>query len=394
MSHQHTETQRCLYCGNNPVQHKIVYLSQTSQLLMDPLSRIGGVVDHPLIFQALHAGVRRFVAALEWLDLISFSSDVSKAATERSQVIWEEAERRGIPMEQMVILGKHIEQYRAKIRGSWYYFNSLPIPMHVDRTMYAWMDNKLKLKRFFMKHGVKVPRGGRATNAARAEVLFNEVEKPVIVKPEIGSRGRHTMTHLYTREDLLHGFSIAQQLCHFVVVEEHLKGSVYRATYVGGKIVGILRGDPPRVTGDGSSSIAELIEKKNREKPEGVHDFRTTSLTHEFLGRQGYTLDSILPEGHTIDLHEKIGLSYGGDAIEEIEITHKELLAQLQRAGDLLGAPIVGFDFISEDITAHPDETRWGIIEANSMPFINLHHFPRTGTPINVAKHVWDLWGV
>ena len=85
-------------------------------------------------------------------------------------------------------------------------------------------------------------------------------------------------------------------------------------------------------------------------------------------------------------------MSYGGDAVEDYPITHLKLLEQLKKAGDVLGAPIVGFDFISEDITKDPDTVGWGIIEANSMPFIDLHHDPREGTPINVAAKVWDLW--
>ena len=361
-------------------------------VLMMPIFHITNFVDRPFFFRPIHAIVSRMVNVFAGLRLVAFSTDIAKVCTERSQVIWEEAIKRGIPMQQMILWGKPLEQYRAKVYGRWQYFSSLPIPAHEDRTAYMWMDNKVTLKKFFMERGVKVPYGGRAATLSQAEDIFAKAQKPVITKPEIGSRGRHTTTHLYTLADLRRGLSIAQRLCQFVVVEEHLAGSVYRATYVGGNVVGILRGDPPRITGDGVRTIAELIEKKNAEKPEMVDDVRITDLTHEFLARQGYVLGSILEPEKTVDLHEKIGLSYGGDAIEEIVITHPKLLAELKKAGDVLGAPVVGFDFISEDITKDPDEVRWGIIEANSMPFINLHHFPRTGEPVNVAGKVWDLW--
>jgi D-alanine-D-alanine ligase-like ATP-grasp enzyme len=178
----------------------------------------------------------------------------------------------------------------------------------------------------------------------------------------------------------------------FVVVEEHLYGSVYRGTYIGGEIVGVLRGDPPRVTGDGVATIEKLIAEKNQLRPERVKEFLVKDVVHTFLEKQGYTLETVLPKGKTIDLIEKIGLSYGGDACEELPITHPKLLAELKRAGDILNAPVIGFDFISEDITKDPSTVRWGIIEANSMPFIDLHHDPRTGTPINAAAKVWDLW--
>jgi cyanophycin synthetase len=212
------------------------------------------------------------------------------------------------------------------------------------------------------------------------------------VKPQLGSRGRHTTTHIYTKEDLLKAYRIAKQLCHFVIVEEHLFGSVYRATYVGGEIVGILRGDPPRITGDSVHTIKELIAIKNENKKNLVKDVQITDGLVEFIGRQNLTLDTVLESGRTIDLSEKIGISYGGFAAEEFPTTHLKLLSYLKKAGDFLKAPVVGFDFIIEDAKADPDTQRWGIIEANSLPFINLHHFPLEGDPINVAGKVWDLW--
>ena len=117
-----------------------------------------------------------------------------------------------------------------------------------------------------------------------------------------------------------------------------------------------------------------------------------TDLLIEFIGRQGFTLESILPKGTTIDLSEKIGINYGGNAVEEMPKAHKKLLSYLKKAGDYLKAPVVGFDFIISDISIDPDEVKWGIIEANSLPFINLHHFPIEGTPVNVAGKVWDLF--
>jgi D-alanine-D-alanine ligase-like ATP-grasp enzyme len=103
-------------------------------------------------------------------------------------------------------------------------------------------------------------------------------------------------------------------------------------------------------------------------------------------------LDSILEENKSLDLSEKIGINYGGYAVEELPRTHPKILEYLRRAGDALNAPVIGFDFIIPDISADPDTQRWGIIEANSLPFINLHHFPIEGMPINAAAAVWDLW--
>lgn len=391
MEHSHSR-HACLHCGNNPVNHHIAWISQTVSVVVLPLAQLGSLAQHQLLVRMIHALLTAYIYVFQAAGFLSFSRTTTTACSERSLVIWEEAQARGIFMEQFILYDKPIEQYRAYIDGRWHYFGSIPIPPWKSTRSYVWIDNKALVKRALEKAKVPVPRGGRVTRFGTAHALFERLEKPVICKPEIGSRGRHTTTHLYTNDDLKHGFEVAQQLCHFVVVEEHLKGSVYRGTYVDGEIVGILRGDPPRITGDGIATIEVLIERKNASKHEKVKEYHITEKTHEFLERQGYSLESVLPHGTTIDLSEKIGLSYGGYAVEEVTITHPKTLAYLKRAGDVLGGPVIGFDFIIEDITKDPDLQKWGVIEANSLPFINLHHFPVEGEPVNVAGKVWDMW--
>jgi D-alanine-D-alanine ligase-like ATP-grasp enzyme len=51
---------------------------------------------------------------------------------------------------------------------------------------------------------------------------------------------------------------------------------------------------------------------------------------------------------------------------------------------------LLGFDFIVPDVTKSPDEQKFGIIECNAVPFINLHHSPLIGEPQNVAGALWD----
>ncbi len=386
------KTSKCLYCGNNPTNHLRSFVMQTISVPLSPIVRIVTLLDTPALRRLIQTILTPYLWLFRGLRLLNINTDSTKAFTERSEVIWNEAKARGIEMQQFVILNKPIEQYRAKINNKWEYFESIPVPAWLPQRSYTWMDDKWLLKKKLQAKNIPVPQGAHVATFAQAKKVFDQIRHPVIIKPELGSRGRHTTTFIYTLDELKAAYKIAKQLGFYVVVEEMLMGSVYRGTYVGGEVVGILRGDPPRITGDGLASIAQLIEKKNKEKDSRVKDVVVTSKTKEFLARLGYTLESILEKDKTIDLTEKIGTSYGGFAAEEIQITHPKTLTYLKQAGDILNAPVVGFDFIIPDITADPDTQFWGIIEANSLPFINLHHFPLEGTPINVAAKVWDLW--
>jgi D-alanine-D-alanine ligase-like ATP-grasp enzyme len=216
------------------------------------------------------------------------------------------------------------------------------------------------------------------------------LEKPLIVKPRLGSLGRHTTTSIQTLADLCVGFFRAKKLCYWVIVEEHLVGSVYRATFVDGVLEGVLAGEPPRVVGDGISAISELVALKNKLKNPKISEIVLEQVHGEFLARKGLSTKSIPKEGEVVDLLEKIGVSYGGNSIEVTEITHADIKKELTRAWDTLADPLIGLDFIIPDITASPYSQKWGIIECNGCPFINLHHDPVEGTPRNVAGKVWD----
>lgn len=382
----------CPYCGNNPVNHRLIKLAESIDLVLAPAYRVMSRLHHSPIDKAVTTLIKLGVMPLRMMGLWSFHADPHRARSDRSRVIWHEAQRRGIEMQGISVFGRPIEQYRAKINGRWHYFESLPIPPRYNYRAYSWIDDKAKLRSLFTEHKIPIAQGGATSTLEHAYTIFDSGTAPFIVKPRVGSRGRHTTTHIYTKQKLEHAFAIAKQLCHYVVVEEQLIGSVYRGTYVNGEVVGVLRGDPPRVTGDGKRTISELIRVKNQKKHKKVADVIVNAQVRDFLQRQGLTLKTILQKGTTVDLSEKIGIAYGGFAAEEFPKTHQKLVHYLKRAGDILGCPVVGFDFIIEDVSKDPDQQRWGIIEANSLPFIDLHHFPLAGKPINVAAKIWDLW--
>ncbi|MES2223954.1 MAG: hypothetical protein V4469_03410 [Patescibacteria group bacterium] len=392
MSNKEIKKNKCVYCGNNQTIHFISFCSQTAIVPLQFVFRFLATIHHRYIDKIAGLILLPYFWFFRLVRFLNINTDPERAFTERSKVIWLEAKARGIQMEQFMILNKPIEQYRAKINGHWAYFESIPIPPRYKAISYSWMDDKWELKKFFRTNNIPVAFGRSVWNKKDALEIFRKGTKPFIAKPRLGSRGRHTSTFLTDEDSFLKGYYIAKQLGFFVIVEEQLFGSVYRGTYVGGEVVGILKGDPARITGDGTHTIKELIEIKNRDRNPKVKEVLATQMLEEFIGRQNFSLDTVPEKDKIIDLSEKIGLSYGGYAVEMITKTHPKIIEYIKKAGDLLDAPVVGFDFIIPDITLDPDLQHWGIIEANSLPFINLHHFPMDSEPVNVAAKVWDLW--
>ncbi|MFA5827706.1 MAG: hypothetical protein WC839_04440, partial [Candidatus Paceibacterota bacterium] len=229
----------------------------------------------------------------------------------------------------------------------------------------------------------------------KALKIFNGITKPVITKPNLGSRSRHTLIHIDTEEKLLYGFKKAKKLSPLVVIEEELQGYLFRATLVGGKLVGVVRRDQPEVKGDGIHTLQELMNKEN-ERPERAgpifHKIVIDPDAETELKREGIGMQNIPEKDKIITFSQKTSRGIGGSTTEVTDLIHPENIKMLEKLGAYLKDPLVGVDFIIEEITkSWKEEQHCGIIECNSLPFIDLHHYPLFGKPNNVAAKLWDL---
>ncbi len=405
--------------------HFLYWYFESFNILLAPLRRI-----------LLHNFLSRFFArkAEDWrlanliagfgkfLHIIKFNGDISACKVERAKVLWKEAGARGIRMRELLLFGRPFDVYEAeRIKDEalkfkegnselkskilnpkpTLVFSGLPRPANYDDCNLDQMDDKVFLKDLFAQNNLPVPFGGVARNLRQAKKIFAQIQSrqnggvppPVIVKPRAGSRGRHSTTYIYTLTELIAAFKIAKQLCYWVVVEEQLFGPVYRATVINYELSGVLRGDAPKVLGDGVSTISELINIKNNSPHPGVKNITADQSLERFLFRQNLNLSSVLKSGQAVNLSEKIGVNYGGSSSEDFDICHPENKELFVRAAKLIADPIVGFDFIISDIQKSWREQKCGFLEANSLPFINLHHDPLLGSPRNIAARVWDMVG-
>jgi hypothetical protein len=165
--------------------------------------------------------------------------------------------------------------------------------------------------------------------------------------------------------------------------------------------------------------LAKLIEEKNQNRIQGVAEFVPDEKMNWFLMRQlsfdgrikisndellkpwkltykdtwdKTLINTYVPEkNEVVYLSEKIGVSYGGASAEEFEIAHPDNKALFEKAARVFDDVIIGFDFMIPDISRSWREQRCGFLEANSVPFINLHHSPLKGKPRNIAAKVWDM---
>lgn len=258
--------------------------------------------------------------------------------------------------------------------------------------MLSGIADKFYVKRLLIDNGFPCPEGYSARTRQSALDAFSKIRHPAVVKPRIGSNSIHTTLFVTTEEQCEEAFSIAQQISPFVIVEEFVSGHLCRATVVGGKLAGFMCTRQPTVRGDGVHTIRERIDDANRTRRADIADIELSNDNVSFIKRQGYGVDMILEPGVELCVARLPGRYNGGLSEEMLDSVHPGFREQVERAARLLRAPIVGFDLIIPDARKDPGIQRWAFLEANAVPFINLHEDAVSGAKSNVAKAVWDLW--
>jgi len=258
-------------------------------------------------------------------------------------------------------------------------------------------DDKVFLKKELKKYGVPVPNNFEIfvfpflNNNQKKEKIFSKLMKPIIIKPRMGSRARHTVTNINTVEHFKKGIAIAGKISPYLIIEEHLEGYICRATMVDGVLVGFYKGSVPSIIGDGLKTIKQLIEEKN-EKRIDRYRIRVGLELYDHILRQGFSIESVLPKGKYISLSHRAGQLFGGMTKEMIDELHPSFIPIFKKALDVVGLSIAGFDAIIPDPTKDEASQKWGIIECNTLPFIDMHYYALEGKPKNIAGMIWDMW--
>lgn len=304
----------------------------------------------------------------------------------------QEAERRGIPV---IRLDEHSfvqlgwgaaqERLRASMTG---------------RTSHIAVENagnKNFTRKLLLDAGLPAPRGEVVRTAEDAAKLARRLRFPVVTKPLDGNHGRGVSVGLQTEEEVARGFELAARHGPRVIVEEMLQGNDHRVLVVDGEVVAVAERVPAGVTGDGASTIAQLIETVNADPRRGAgHENVMTRITvddhvRDVLAREGFTTESVPELGRWVQLRDTANLSTGGTAVDRTDVIHPENATIARRAADVIGLDVAGIDFLAPDISKSVRETGGGIVEVNAAPGFRMHLQPSEGRARNVARPVIEM---
>jgi len=257
--------------------------------------------------------------------------------------------------------------------------------------------NKNRTKAMLHDAGVPVPRGTTVYSPEGLQDAIEELGYPIVTKPLDGNHGKGATIKIKNWEQALAGFKAAKEYSRAVIVERYVEGDDYRLLVVNGKLIAAAKRTPAAVTGNGTSSIQQLIDHVNTDPRRGIgHEKVLTQIkadqhTLDLLEGQGLTLDSVLPAGKVVYLKSTANISTGGTATDVTDLVDPYNVLLAERVAGIIGLDICGIDLLTSDIAIPLNETNGAVIEVNAAPGFRMHISPTDGLPRNVAAPVVDM---
>lgn len=198
---------------------------------------------------------------------------------------------------------------------------------------------------------------------------------PVVVKPVDLSKGRGVTTNIADLEELRAAFSKARAVSSGrVLVERYVPGDDHRIAVFGGKFKWVSRRSPPRIVGNGTNTVAELIDLENQTRSEAdiaagiVKRIVIDDDMRKVLAKQGSSPEDRPAVGRQLVLRSVANVASGGTVTDCSPSIHPDNREMAEAIALNFHMEAIGIDFMTTDISKSWRELACAVIEVNSAP--------------------------
>lgn len=238
---------------------------------------------------------------------------------------------------------------------------------------------------FLKKHGINAPKNQaffssklnanlpvkKRKGIEEALLFANSLGYPVYIKPNNLSQGAF-VTKAYMADDIKKTAEMIFTRTDVFLIEETCPGHDYRVVILGEKIISAYERVPLSLTGNGSSSIEELLKiSQNNLENQGRPNSEINPLDSRIdikLRELKLSRSTVLQINQHINLLDNANLSTGGTSVDVTMRIHPSFSKIAIKAAKILGLKLAGVDIICKDITESADSQKWNIIELNAAP--------------------------
>ena len=324
----------------------------------------------------------------------------SHLISRRTTVFMEEAKKYGVRFQVLKSPFRYTNYFLMDLGNKNFFFEGLPRAEFLDSHLTQLIDDKVFVKSYLKQKNLPVTEGEAflwfQKNQAYRWALKN-LGYPLVVKPRFGSMSQHVTVNIRDVASLKSAVRKAIAYSPAFIIEKFLPNTnIYRATVIDFESVACVKRVPAHIIGDDIHNIKELVEIKNKDPRRGNPQQKDTTLyklvaddtTERLLKDKDYNFFSIPQKGEIVYLQEKIILDLGADLFEVTPKIHPHNLRLFQDVARFFGVRLVGIDFLAKDIALSWKNQPCAIIELNSLPYIDMHHFPTEGKAVNISKEL------
>ncbi|MCC6383621.1 MAG: cyanophycin synthetase [Bacteroidia bacterium] len=244
---------------------------------------------------------------------------------------------------------------------------------------------------------IPVPKGRIIYSNEDLQDAIDYTGFPIVIKPVNANHGRGATINITSKEQALEAFAVAKRISRGVIIEKYITGFDHRVLVINYRFTAAALRKPAAVTGDGKSTIQQLIDQVNSDPRRGYgHEKELTAIkvddmTLQILSEKNLTLESVINNGEELYLKRTANLSTGGTATDVTEIVHPHNVFMCERIARIIGLDICGIDIMTSDISHPMAEIGGAVLEVNAAPGFRMHIAPTEGLPRNVAEPVVDM---
>lgn len=211
--------------------------------------------------------------------------------------------------------------------------------------------------------GLEMP-AQQLAGSADDNQAFLDSHKAIVVKPLDGEQGHGVAVNLRDIEDVQAAIERARQFDTNVLMESFHEGLDLRIVVIGFDVVAAAIRRPAEIIGDGTHTVAQLIEAQSRRRSAatgGESKIPVDEETRRTVADAGFEFDSVLPADQKLAVRRTANLHTGGVLEDVTAILHPVLKDAAIRAARALDIPVVGLDLM----VPAADQPDYVFIEAN-----------------------------
>ncbi len=214
-----------------------------------------------------------------------------------------------------------------------------------------------------------------------------------VIKPAFGTgAGQGVTTGIRTPAQLARAAAAAAAYGDRLLIEAQVPGENYRLLYLEGQLLDAVQRCAPSVTGDGRSSVLELVHAANAERRREGWQAAQVLLTVDLdmrrtLAGQGLGLRSVPPAGTAVRLKTVINENSGRENVGVVPRLCAEVIEAGRRAAEAVGTKLAGVDLITRDPGLPLEATGGVVLEVNTTPGY-YYHYHQSGRPFRAAEPI------